>query len=225
MFENVSLSAIELRISSLIKWLLLIAFGYFSSIVVQFLLDRFVRTGRIDKWLLYFFFVSTPRAKTKIVFKSTQRPNIDSIKDKIIKLFAKDGLDANEKIVFNSYIFKIRAHPIPFKVSVIEPTQEGYFTVILETVGEDLLPKLKSSSFNSTINYFEKINNLLNDLQLSIINVNIKIDYKINISESLTFFDNVGDMTNKTIALSSREFSNLNTLIRSRIKQWRILFL
>ena len=197
--------------------------GYFLSIVFKHILDKNITRFRIDNYLLYLLMVKTPTASTKIILKSQKRINIEDIKKEIEEEFR---LEQNEPIKNNSFLFKIRNHPTAMKVILIEPDEDKLFTISLETFGEDKLPKIFKSSFSNTINYFERINKKLSNLNFKSINVLIKVSCYLDKEDKIIYnCDRNVSMSSKTISCSSNNFTDIEPLIKKCLRIWRNKFL
>ena len=206
-----------------LKYIFVVIGGYFVSIVIKHILDKNITKFRIDNYLLYLLLVKTPSASTKIILKSKKRINIEEIKKEIEKEFR---LDRNEPIKNNSFIFKIRNHQTPMKIMIIEPDENKLFTITLETIGEDKLPKIFKSSFSNTINYFEKINKKLSNLEFKSINVLINISCYLDKEDKIVYnCDKNISMGTKTISCSSNDFTDIEPLVKKCLRIWRSKFL
>ena len=206
-----------------VRYLFLIIFGYLISISLKHILDKNVTKFRIDNYLLYLLATKTPTASTKIVLKSKKRPDVIKIKKGIEEEFI---LEKNEAIKNNSFIFKIRNHPTPMKITLIEPDKDYLFTIILETFGEDKLPKLFKSTFSDSINYLEKINKKLSGLEFKSINVSINISCYFGNEEGLSYNYNKNVfMSSKNISCSGKNFTDIGPLVKECLKNWRNKFL
>lgn len=206
-----------------IKYLALVIGGYLISIIIKHILDKNINRFRIDNYLLYLLLVKSPTASTKIIFKSQKRPDINKIKKDIEKEFQ---LDKNEQTKGNSYLFKIRKNPTPLKISIIEPDETNLFTIILETFGEDKLPKIFKGSFYNTINNLEKINKRLSNLNLKSINILINLSCYLDKEDNITYScsKNVS-MSLKTISCNSKNFTDIEPLVKKCLKKWRNKFI
>ena len=206
-----------------IKYFVLLIGGYLISIILKHILDKNVTKFRLDNYLLYLLMVKTPTAFTKIILKSNKRDNINEIKKRIQREFK---LDRNEPVKNNSFIFKIRGHQAPMKIMIIEPDESKLFTITLETIGEDKLPKLLKSSFSDTINYFEKINKSLSHLKFKSINVLINISCYLDDNDKVIYnCDKNISMSPKTISCSSNDFTDIEPLVKKCLGIWRNKFL
>jgi len=206
-----------------LKYILIIIGGYFVSIILKHILDKNITRFRIDNYLLYLLMTKTPTASTKIILKSKKRPEVKEIKKEIEKEFR---LERNESIKNNSFLFKIRNHPTPMKIIVIEPDENKLFTTTLETFGEDKLPKLFKSSFSNTINYFEKINKKLSNLEFKSINVLINISCYLDKEDKIVYnCDKNISIGLKTISCSSKDFTDIEPLVKKCLRIWRNKFL
>ena len=131
-----------------LKYISIIIVGYLLSVIIKHVLDKRITDLRIDNYILYLLLVKTPRVSTKLIFKSGKRPDIRDIKKLIEKEF---NLERNENVKNNSFIFKIREHSTPIKITIMEPDENKLFTITLETFGEDRLSKILKSSFSNNL--------------------------------------------------------------------------
>lgn len=200
--------------------------GYLISIFIKYILDHKWSYFRFDNWLLFLLLVKPPYASSKVVLNSEVRPNIDEIKEIIVHEF---DLSNNEKTVNNSYTFTLVDHPTAMKIKIIEPDRDGdKFTLTLETISKDTIPKLiHNSSFKTTIETFERITRLLEKYKLSVINVEIDITLRIsdkNNNEAIYSYKG-NTISYNTMGLSSKNFTSITKLANECIKFWRDHFL
>lgn len=205
------------------RYLVIAIFTYLGSITLKHILDKKVTKLRIDNYLLYLILAKTPYASTKITMRSKKRLQLDKIKNQIEKNFE---LDRNENIRNNSFIFKIRNHPTPMKIMVIEPDKEQLFTVTIETFGDDKIPKIFRGSFPNTINYLEKISKELEEFELKTINASVKISCYLDGDDKITYSpNNKATLSNKTISVNSKEFTDIEPMIKECLAVWRNKFI
>lgn len=202
-----------------------IVLGYLLSIFIKYILDYKWHYFRFDNWLLFVLLVKSPMASSKVVLVSSSRPKIDEIRGKITKNY---DLDKNEKPQDNSYIFTVKRHQTAMNIKIIEPDKSGKFTLTLETLSKDPLPKiLYNSQFERTIQIFEEIVRLLGDYKLSVISVEIDITPRIsdknNISATYYYDKNV--ISYNKMTLNSKSFTDITVLAKDCIKFWRNHFL
>ena len=213
-----------MNLRTITRYIVLPIGAYLGSIITKHILDKYITRFRIDKWILFLLFVKTPYIKTKVIFTSKKRPDMLEVRGFIQNQFE---LDRNEVLGKNKYIFKVRGHPTPMKVSLREPSETGDFTVVLETVGEDKLDKIFmiNNSFKETIHIFEKISNHLKKLELKSITARISIEDYFS-KDDLKYYsrDNIL-LGSKSIKVSTKEFSTVNSLVKECIRKWIVLLL
>jgi len=114
----------------------------------------------------------------------------------------------------------------PLKISIIEPDETNLFTITLETFGEDKLPKIFKGSFYNTINNLEKINKRLSNLNLKSINILINLSCYLDKEDNITYScsKNVS-MSLKTISCNSKNFTDIEPLVKKCLKKWRNKFI
>lgn len=206
-----------------LKYVFLAVGGYLLSILIKHLLDRKVTKLRLDNYILYLLIAKTPLVSTKIIFQSKKRPKIENIKSSIEKDFE---LDQNEKVRNNSYLFKIKNHPTPMKITIIEPGNTRLFTVTLETFGNDKINKIYKTSLDRTIEYFEKISKRLKDLDLININAQVVISSYFEDNDKITYnYQNNAILSSKRIQVSSNNFTEIGPLIKECLRVWRNKFI
>ncbi len=205
------------------KYLLIAILSYLGSITLKHILDKKVTKLRIDNYLLYLILAKTPYASTKITMSAKKRPDLSKVRSQIEKNFE---LDRNENIKNNSFIFKIRNHPTPIKIMVIEPDEGGLFTITIETFGEDKISKIFRGSFSNTINYLEKISKELKEFELKTINATVKISCYLNEDDKISYNHNdKATLSNKIISVSSRDFTDIELMIKECLAIWRNKFI
>lgn len=208
-----------------IKYIIIVFVTYIFAAIIKYVLDNKVTKFRIDNYLLYLLLAKTPLMSTKIIFKTDKRPDLSKVKKVISENF---DLDQNEPVRNNSYLFKIKKHPTPFKIIVIEPdSDEGdSFTIVMETFGDEKIPKLLRGSNSRTIAYFEEISKKMKDFDLKSINVTVKISSYLDNGESMIYnYKQNATLSCNSITASSDKFTQIEPLVKECLKKWRNKFL
>lgn len=202
-------------------YVLYVIAGYLISIFIKYILDHKWRYFRFDNWLLFLFLVKSPQVHSKVVLTSDIRPDINEIREIISSNFK---LSNNEKPANNSYIFTVEGHQTAMKIEIIEPDEHDKFNLTLETIGRDTIPKIiHNSSFETTIEIFEKIVRSLKKYQLSVIKVEISITLRISDKNNnqAVYSYNGNTISYNTMELNSKNFTEITKLAKENIKFWR----
>lgn len=211
------------NIIEILKYVFYIFTVYILAQIIEFILDKYCKKLRLDKWVLFLLLIKTPYVSTKLTYYSKQRPNINDIRSKIIKLFHK--LKINDAPRNNSYTFKLRNHPVDMKIKIIEPSENKLFTITLETLSEDKLSKLMKGSFSNTIRIFEQITQELREYNLKNIVSEVRINYLIESEKDLIYNYKNSVLTSKSIRVNSKTFTGITKLVKECLNEWKMVFI
>lgn len=202
----------------ILKWVIIGVLSYLGSVIIHYFLDKKIKVFRIDNEIVYFFFVKTPLVSTKVSFESDKRIDLISLKNKIEKSF---NLDLNDSIKNNSYTFRIKKHPTPFRITLIEPKRKT-FHINLETIGEEYFNKIGNKFFLKTISYFEEISKKIEEIsKLKNINVQLKMEpYLKNNVNSTLYLENC-IINTASISINEKCFTKIKPLIKDSLREWK----
>lgn len=207
--------------------LLKIIFGtlavFIVSQIVSFLLDRWLKKFRIDKWIIFLLFIKNPLASTKITVFSKTRLDLKSLKKKLESV-NKEGFDKNE-IVNGKYLFRYKNHPTPIMIKIVEPEENGEFTIIIETYGKDKLSKFGLGSIKKTIQIIEQVTNFIDKSKINNITVSLDMSYIIEEKIILNFEDSQASYSTNSVKFSTNKYSEVTSLIKKCLNTWKINFL
>jgi len=222
--QFIAITTVGQSVWYIIKYPSYLLLAYLGSQILEFVLDKYIKKLRFDKWILYLLMVKTPYAKTKVLLKTKSRPDLTQVRKKIEKIF-DEGLDQNE-LKSGSYIFKVRNHPTPIKIFFVEPTMDGNFTVVIETFGDDRINKLLPDSLNKTVEIFERVSDNLTELILEGITTNLKMGYIVSDNSNINYqFKKDINLNSNNITVSTKHFTKIAPLIRDALREWRLIFL
>ncbi|MBU0457384.1 MAG: hypothetical protein KKD75_04545 [Nanoarchaeota archaeon] len=222
--QFIALNTVTSSIWYLIKYPLYLLLAYLGSQILEFVLDKYIKKLRIDKWLLYLLLVKTPYAKTKVLLNTKSRPDFNLIRKEIETKF-EEGLDLND-LKGNSYMFKVRNHPTPIKISYVEPSEDGRFAVVMETFGDDKINKIFPGSMGKTIEILESVSDSLKQLALQSITATIKLNYVISDNSNINYqFKKDINLSTNSIVTSTKHYTKLTPLIKEALREWRVTFL
>ncbi len=201
--------------------IVLSVFGIFIfSQIIAFILDRWLKKFRIDKWIIFLLFIKNPLASTKITLLLKNRIDLNLLKKQLEKE-NKDGFDKNE-ILNGKYLFRYKNHPTPIMVKTIEPEEDGKFTLVIETYGKDKLSKFHLGSITKTIQILEQVTNLIDKSMIKMITIRIDMSYIIKEKTILNFEES---NVSNSIKFSTKNYSEVATLIKKCLNTWKIKLL
>ena len=200
------------------KWVGIAILSYLGSVIIHYFLDKKVKLFRIDNQIIYFLFVRTPLVSTKVSFESEKRIDLEKLKKGIESLFQ---LDLNDLIKNNAYTFKIKRHPTPFRITLIE-SKKKTFNLVLETIGDEPFNKIGRKSLFKTISFFEEISKKIEEVsKLKRIGVQLKMDpyLKNNINSTITSGNCI--ITSSMISVNENCFTKIKPLIQDSLREWK----
>lgn len=191
--------------------------------LIQYILDNILKELRFDKKILSFVIVSGIYGNLKLSFNSNENINLKEIQTKLNSLF-KSKFIKNE-LKKTSLTIQIKETPLPIKISLIQPSINKLYTLVLETLGQEKITMF-GQPMKNTLELIEEIKNNLN-MSFNKINLNIRIRYRINNRDKknivYTYKENI--ITPENISINTNEFTKIKSLIKDCFYQWQVTFI
>lgn len=201
--------------------------AYLVSILIKGFLDRNVSNFRLDKRLLFIFFVKNVAVGLKVKIHSEDPLNLEQIKKKITKEFS-GNFETNE--IYKkpeTYEIKFRDCFVALKIRKFDKEdEEDKYTLTIETSSDDQLSKFNYST--PTFEKIEKICYLLGkEKSENQVNVSVKFKFWKYTDSKENVVINNGNITYQSNSINYKleTFSNISEKIKKIIIEWSIKYL
>jgi hypothetical protein len=198
------------------------------ALCVKLFLDKTIKTGRIDKWLLRLLIVKNISIQTQVTLKSKVEPKLKDIK-KICEETFEEGFDKLNEINTknNTYKFKLNKQNIPIQIRVFDPEGNKDYSIKVEMLGEDKYGLFNNKNFDNNLDILQTLVNKLKEYDLDLVHTEIKINerFKKMISDIEYTYNKKIKLNNNYISIPTKDFRNLKEDVKLIIREWIIKFL